>query len=107
MFKKKNGKVVINHEKDSLVAVLYGEIDHCSALEIRTAIDKKIDEYSPEVLTIDFSNVKFMDSSGIGLVMGRFEKMSSIGGQVKIENIPARLMRLFKLSGLQRLGYKF
>ena len=54
-------------------------------------------------MEIDFSGVQFMDSSGIGLIMGRYKLMLSMGGKLKVINVPKRLERMVKLSGLEAL----
>ncbi len=69
-----------------LTAVLSGEIDHHSAREIRTEIDSTASKVKPRMLILDFSAVRFMDSSGIGLVMGRCKLMQvwdGLGGNSK------------------------
>ena len=57
----------------------------------------------PSLLRLDFSGVKFMDSSGIGLIMGRYRLMSLYGGIVRVVNVPDELERMMKLSGLSAL----
>ena len=56
------------------------------------------------MLKMDFGQVKFMDSSGIGLIMGRFKLMSALKGKLKVVNIPKNLERMIRLSGLMSLG---
>ena len=55
----------------TLAAYLSGEIDHHAAQSIRREIDAQVDDRLPELLTLDFSGVTFMDSSGVGLILGR------------------------------------
>lgn len=90
-------------ERHILTALLQGEIDHHLAPSIREKIDIAIDRYEPEILGLDFSRVTFMDSSGIGLVMGRYRKMKEHGGQVIVLNPSDSIKRLMELAGLQRL----
>lgn len=85
-------------------AILEGEIDHHTAKEIRESIDYNINIKSPILLEIDFSKVQFMDSSGIGLIMGRYKLMKSINGQISVINVPDSILRMIKLSGLTALG---
>lgn len=87
-----------------MTAFIEGDIDHHTAKEIREAIDSNIAKYSPGLLYLDFSGVPFMDSSGIGLIMGRFKAVSSLKGKLKVVNIPKNLERMIKLSGLASLG---
>ena len=67
--------VKIINDENKLTAVLSGEIDHHIAKELRRDIDFAVREFQPEELVLDFAEVGFMDSSGIGLVMGRYKLM--------------------------------
>lgn len=96
--------VKLSFDGSNMVAFIQGDIDHHSAIEIRQSIDESIKKYSPRSLNLDFSGVPFMDSSGIGLIMGRFKAMAAIRGKLKVVNIPKRLERMIKLSGLGSLG---
>ena len=87
-----------------LTAFLGGEIDHHTAKDIREQIDGYVQERRPRLLNLDFSSVQFMDSSGIGLIMGRHRLMQLVKGSVKVVNIPEHLKRLIKISGLLSLG---
>ena len=87
-----------------LTAYIDGEIDHDSAAEIRTKIDAAVQTNKPKLLCLDFSKVSFMDSSGIGLVMGRYRQLKLVGGACRVIKIPARLFRLFEMSVLEGLG---
>lgn len=91
-------------EKDRLTAYLSGEIDHHSAKEMREYIDMQIEKMRPKLLVLDFSAITFMDSSGIGLVMGRHRIMCEIGGRVEITGASRTVMRMMKMAGLGRLG---
>ncbi|MFZ2540020.1 MAG: anti-sigma factor antagonist [Oscillospiraceae bacterium] len=96
--------VRIEQEGTSICAYIYGEIDHHTARTIREAIDSQVELRLPKTLILDFADVSFMDSSGIGLVMGRFKLMTSIGGEVKISNTTASIGRVMRLAGLERLA---
>lgn len=91
-------------EKNRITALLSGEIDHHCAAALRQEIDNAIRENNPQSLVLDFSDVGFMDSSGIGLVMGRYKLMSEIGGKVCIGNPPPHIKKVMKLSGIERLA---
>lgn len=86
-----------------LTAVLSGEIDHHSAREIRSEIDSTAAKVKPETLILDFSAVRFMDSSGIGLIMGRCKLMQAWDGLVEIRNLPPNVERIVSLAGLESL----
>ncbi len=87
-----------------LTAFIAGDIDHHTSKDIRETIDNYVEKYQPKVLELDFSGVQFMDSSGIGLIMGRFKLMSALKGKLQVVNIPKGLERMVKLSGLMVLG---
>lgn len=90
---------------DSTVkAYIDGEIDHHCAAEIRGEIDLAVDESRPESLILDFGEVTFMDSSGIGLVMGRYQVMKELGGRVSLQNAPAHIKKVMRLAGLDRFA---
>ena len=96
--------VTIEIKEDFLTAYLSGELDHHTVKEIREAIDRDIVQSKPSQLVLDFRGVTFMDSSGIGLVMGRYKLMAEIGGTVLLTNLPSSLKKVMKLAGMDRLA---
>lgn len=90
--------------KDTLTVYIQGELDHHSAKEIRSRIDLEIERRDPKTLELDFSSVTFMDSSGIGLIMGRYKIMSENGGNVVILNPPATIKKVMQISGISKLA---
>lgn len=88
---------------DKLIANLSGEIDHHSAAVLREKIDNNINK-NVKLLVISLKEVTFMDTSGIGLILGRFKKTRDLGISMKIINIPEKVKRIIKLSGIQNLG---
>ncbi len=96
--------VRISSDGGVMTAFLEGDIDHHTAKKMRETIDLNVNKLNPTLLNVDFGKIQFMDSSGIGLIMGRYKLMNSIGGKIKIINIPKRLERMVKLSGLIKLG---
>lgn len=89
---------------DKITAYLSGEIDHHSAKEIREAIDNAAERTSAQKLILDFKGVTFMDSSGIGLVMGRYKLMVSLGGELEVKNVNAHIRKVMRISGLDKLA---
>lgn len=89
---------------DTLTAMLSGEIDHHTAAAMRSEIDLAIETRCPKALVLDFGGVTFMDSSGIGLVMGRYKRMHALGGTVTLANVPQPLRRVMRLAGLENLA---
>ena len=88
----------------SLTACISCEIDHHTAKTLRESIDKQLFLVKPEVLILDFSEVKFMDSSGIALIIGRCECASSLGAAVVVRGLSAGLLRLVRLCGIEKIG---
>lgn len=81
-----------------LTATLAGEIDHHSSQQLRESIDAEILSRTPRRLILDFGGVTFMDSSGVGLILGRNTMMKVLGGQLSILNPPAQVARILKLA---------
>lgn len=96
--------VIIETEENTVIARLSGEVDHHSAKTIREDIDLAIDKHHPKQLILDFDGVTFMDSSGIGLVMGRYKIVKPYGGCVIIENTGSQIKKVMRLAGLDRLA---
>ena len=101
--KSKNCRVDICKEKAMLTVRLSGEIDHHSAVAVRSEIDGMIAELHPERLSLDLSGIDFMDSSGIGLIMGRYARMKAVGGELVILKPNSRVRRIFEMAGLERI----
>lgn len=89
---------------DVLRAILSGELDHHSAREIRAELDAVLCEMMPHTLILDFGGVTFMDSSGVGLIMGRYKLLQSFGGEVTVENASPRIEQMLRLSGVGQLA---
>ncbi len=98
-----NEKVSFSEDGSILKAHLAAEIDHHSAKGIREAIDEMLFKLSPDVLVLDFSEVRFMDSSGIGLIIGRAEIAGEIGAEIRISGLSQTLQRIVRLSGIEKI----
>lgn len=96
--------VTIEQDNDRLIAAIYGEIDHHSARMIREELDARITRGAPAHFIMDFSHVSFMDSSGIGLIMGRYKLLNGMGGDLELRGANASVFRMLKLSGMERLA---
>ncbi len=95
--------MLMETKQDEMVVYLTGELDQHTAKEIREQLDEAITRTSPRSLRLDFSGVTFMDSSGIGLVMGRYRLMKSLGGRLVVCNLSDRVQQMMKLAGLDKL----
>lgn len=99
---------VTKNDETTITAAITGEIDHHSARWLRMDIDTAISDNAPKTLRLDFDGVTFMDSSGVGLVMGRHKNMKEIGGKVELVNMPEYIERVMCLAGMNKLlGVKF
>lgn len=92
--------VTIESSGNLVIAYLYGEIDHHTAVDIRDKIDNAFSFIKPNHLIIDFMNVSFMDSSGIGLVMGRYRLLQNFKGTLEIRNVSPQTKKIMELAGL-------
>ena len=98
--------VTIEASGSVVIAYLIGEIDHHTAGAVRDKIDDAIMAKKPLHLIIDFRNVTFMDSSGIGLVMGRYRLIQSImpTASLEIKNVTKQTKKIMELAGLGRIA---
>ena len=87
----------------TLRVTLEGEIDHHSAVATRGEIDRLIYEYRPRRFELALSRIGFMDSSGLGLVMGRYTLVHDLGGEMVVLDPSPAILRIFKLAGMDRL----
>lgn len=100
---KKNCLLDMSEKGDELLVRISGEIDHHSAVYVRGEIDKKIAELCPKRTVIELSGIDFMDSSGLGLIMGRVQKMRAVGGELILRDPNERVIKIFKLAGLEKI----
>lgn len=87
----------------TLVAALSCEIDHHSVGRLRQRIDRELFLEKPDMLALDFSQVRFMDSSGIALILGRVETSAAVGAKVHLDGLSPTLYKLVRLSGIERV----
>lgn len=90
-------------ENGRLTVALTGEIDHHYAKAYIQAIAAKIEAYTPEMCVLDFSEVSFVDSSGIAVVINALRSMTQIEGQLRLTGINQQPMRVFRASGIDKL----
>lgn len=99
-FKGFDKMITVENSGELLIVYIFGEIDHHSAYEMRETVDYEISKNKPKHLILDFKNVTFMDSSGVGLVLGRYRLMHSIKGTLEIREVSKQTKKLFELAGL-------
>ena len=93
----------LTRESGVLTAALIGELNHHAAADLRQRIDAAVLSCRPRRLTIDLARLTFMDSSGIGLIMGRYRLMLSIDGDLRLQGASPRMERMIRLAGLDKL----
>ncbi|MBR7164050.1 MAG: anti-sigma F factor antagonist [Clostridia bacterium] len=96
-------EIALTLNQRTLIVSLSGELDHHGAEQIRTLIERAITEKDVKNLIFDFSALSFMDSSGIGMIIGRYKLIKSIGGGVALVCTNPRMKKLVTMSGLSRL----
>ena len=85
-----------------LIVRLRGEIDHHNAMSLRRELDDMIMRERPRRLLVDLAAVEFMDSAGLGLLMGRLRLMREIGGTMALLRPHARIIKILRLAGMER-----
>jgi len=96
-------KITYIKKDKRLIFEIEEDIDECCVQKIRRRIDNEIQRYMPKEVIFDFSNVSFMDSAGIALIIGRYKLINMIGGELKIANVNTQIQKIFEMSGLLRL----
>lgn len=87
--------------RDTILTVLVPkELDHHSAEEIRIGADRILERENIRCIRFDFRNTEFMDSSGIGVIMGRYKNIRLVGGRVSAAHVNGRVEKIMRMSGL-------
>ncbi len=97
-------EIVYNPQKKVLVVKLIKAIDHHTAKEIRQTVDLYFADTKANHIVFDLSKLEFMDSSGIGLIMGRYKFISPIGGKVILSGVDEQTDRIMKISGIYKIA---
>ncbi len=90
-------------ERNTLTVRLRDELDHNASIALRNGLDSLLADRQIRHLVLDLKELKFMDSSGIGFIIGRYKLMAKRGGSLKIKNVDRRMDRIFEMAGLYRL----
>ncbi len=90
-------------EDKLLILEITEEIDHHQAEKIRRKADDEITKFMPRKVILDFKDVTFMDSAGIGMVLGRYKMINMIGGKLEMENVSVPLKKIFDMSGITKI----
>lgn len=79
------------------------EIDHHTTEKIRRILDDEIERYIPKRMVFDFDKVSFMDSAGIGMILGRYKMMRMLGGSMEMVNVNSNVRKIFEMSGIPKI----
>lgn len=90
-------------EEKILIFEITEELDHHVVEKMRKRTDYEIQRLMPKNVIFDFSKVKFMDSAGIGLILGRYKQVTNFGGEMKIVNVNERIRRILEMSGITKI----
>ena len=90
-------------QENYLTIFLPGELDHHNAEEIRKESDHLIEHNHIRYVIFDFADTKFCDSSGIGVIMGRYQKLRLLGGSVAVTHVSDRIWRILHLAGVTKV----
>lgn len=92
------------YEEDKLLVFkITSEIDDCNVQKIRRRADYEIERYMPRKVVFDFNSVTFMDSAGIGLIIGRYKFANMLGGKLEVTNLTQSVKKIFEMSGILKL----
>lgn len=91
-------------DKDKLLIFeITEEIDHHTTEKMRRKMDSEIERYMPKKIVFDFNQVTFMDSAGIGMLIGRYKAVRRLGGVAELINVIPSIKKIFEMSGLLKI----
>ena len=96
-------KSIYEKENKRLTFEIHEEIDEYVVQNMRRRIDNEIQRYMPKEVIFDFNKVSFMDSAGIGLIIGRYKLASMLGGKVEVTNLTVQVRKIFEMSGILKI----
>ena len=96
-------KSIYEKENKRLTFEIHEEIDEYVVQNMRRSIDNEIERYMPKEVIFDFNKVSFMDSAGIGLIIGRYKLASMLGGKVEVTNLTVQVRKIFEMSGILKI----
>ena len=96
-------KITYIKKDKRLIFEIEEDIDECCVQKIRRRIDNEIQRYMPKEVIFDFSNVSFMDSAGIGMIIGRYKMIKMLGGELEIENATRNVRKVLEMSGITKI----
>ena len=96
-------EIIFSVTDNTLIAELFGELDHHAAEGAREKIDEALDNYRVDNLVFDFAKISFMDSSGIAVALRGWQRMREVGGSVLLRHVAKQPRKVFEASGVGRM----
>ncbi len=96
-------KITSSEKGGKLVLYLSGELDHHEARGLARDIGERLETAMPRDCVLDLREVRFMDSSGVAVILRAYKRMTELGGRLRVENVPGQPMRVLDASGIDRL----
>lgn len=100
---RESSRIIVSTEGHKLVISPKGDIDHHSARTLRERIDNELYINRPELFILDLSGIEFMDSSGLGLLLGRYQRAKDMGCTMILSGCSERVMKILTLSGADKI----
>ncbi|WP_166239240.1 anti-sigma F factor antagonist [Paenibacillus turpanensis] len=95
--------IQLEHHRKALIVRLAGELDHHTAETVRNQIDDAIRRHDATHIILSLKELSFMDSSGLGVILGRYKAISAKGGKMVMCDVSPSVARLFEMSGLFKI----
>ena len=96
-------EITYDNEDKLLLFKITEEIDHHTTEKMRRRADYEIQRFMPRKAIFDFSSVTFMDSAGIGMIIGRYKLLSMLGGELEIKNVNPSVEKILEMSGILKI----
>lgn len=90
-------------EDKTLLFEFTEELDHHEAEKIRKRADYEIQRFMPKKVIFDFKRVNFMDSAGVGLIIGRYKSANCYGGNLELINVKPKIKKIFDMAGILKI----
>ncbi len=94
---------IFKKQGDMLIVQMQGELDHHSSKSFRDTLEGMINKTNAKKLLLDFKGVPFMDSSGVGVIIGRYKSISRKDGQIWVTNLSPQVKKVMEISGLFKI----
>lgn len=96
-------KITTDMQSGVFIVRIEGELDLSSVNEFRQIVDQVLDNQSSKYLLMNLAKLTFIDSSGLGAILGRYKKVNLLGGKILVTNVKPQITRIFELSGLHKI----